>query len=117
MSDTPDSSAKIPPKTSKSQSPKISKGAGCLTIIILCFVIGWFAHMAGCGPEGTYRVGPSGATAYPSISALGSSIRLEPGTKVQPIEKVSDSSWRYEVKEGQYEGDYVVISDDEVEFK
>ena len=71
--------------------------------------------MAGCGPEGTYRVGPNGATAYPSNPVLGGSIKLPPGTKVQPKEKVSDRSWQYEIKEGNYAGNYVVIFDNEVE--
>ena len=70
--------------------------------------------LSGCG-EAVSRVGPNGADAHPRNSALGSSIRLEAGTRVVPREKVSDNSWEYEVKEGKYEGNYVVILNSEVE--
>lgn len=70
----------------------------------------------GCG-EGVWRVGANGATAHPTIQTLPSSVRLDPGTKIVPLEKVSENSWRYEIKEGKYAGVYAVISENEVELK
>ena len=80
----------------------------------LSLVIFTVALLSGCG-DAVSRVGPNGADAYPRNTALGSSIRLEAGTRVVPREKVSDNSWEYEVKEGKYEGNYVVILNNQVE--
>jgi hypothetical protein len=74
------------------------------------------AFLIGCS-EGAWRAGPNGADAHSSSSALPPSIHLEPGTKLRVIEQVSDRSWRYEIKEGKYAGNYVVILENDVEFK
>jgi hypothetical protein len=76
---------------------------------MLSALLGWAVLQTGCKPV-VYRVGPNGVT----VSTFAGPTKLDPGTKLQPIEEVTRGNWRYEVKEGQYNGLYVVLSDKDV---
>lgn len=77
--------------------------------LVLAVLLGCALLHTGCKPV-EYRVGPNGVT----VSTFGGPTKLAPGTKLQPIEEVTRGNWRYEVKEGQYNGLYVVLSDKDV---
>lgn len=50
------------PQPPSSQLPKISKGAGCLTVIILFCLVAWIADMAGCNKSTTSPDGSQALT-------------------------------------------------------
>ena len=80
--------------------------------LLLAALLGLAVLQIGCEPV-VHRVGPNGVTVSTANAALGR-VKLEPGTRLQPIEEVTRGNWRYEVKEGKYEGNYVVLSDEDV---
>jgi hypothetical protein len=77
--------------------------------LLLAAMLGLAMLQTGCEPV-VHRVGPNGVT----VSTFAGPTKLDPGTKLQPIEEVTRGNWRYEVKEGQYKGLYVVLSDKDV---
>jgi hypothetical protein len=70
--------------------------------------------LAGCG-DGYTHVGANGVDATPRNLVLGPSIHLAPGTKLAARREVSENAWEYELKEGPYAGNYVVIQNRDVE--
>lgn len=74
-----------------------------LLIVLSCSLC-----IAGCG-DGYIHAPEGGVDAFPRNTVLGPKIHLAPGTTLTATEQVSENSWEYLVKDGECQGNYVVI--------
>lgn len=130
MSETTQPTA--PPQGTPTTQPKQpGKGcAGCLGIIVLCFIIGFIADIAGCNPTTETQtnkpardpnlryVGSRGAVA--GYDNHGRTTRLAPGTALRAaggsyMDPMAGPKKIYVVTEGELRGMQVPLSESDLE--